>query len=83
MPKQAEAEAEVMNPHQLSLAKQCNYKSWKMMPRKYRNKMKPKGMVLFKPIQLQIQQILTRKIWCSQNATNQPFNNSFIVFLSS
>ena len=35
----------VLNPRQWSLAKQCNFKSWKVMTKRRQNKLKPKGMV--------------------------------------
>ena len=35
----------VLNPRRWSVAKQCNFKSWKVMSQKCQNKLKPKGMV--------------------------------------
>ena len=35
----------ILSHRQWSLAKQCNFKSWKVMSQKCRNKLKPMGMV--------------------------------------
>ena len=59
----------VLNPHQWSLAKQCNFKSRKVMPQKCQNKLKTKRWCINITI-VQFKSILTRKIWCSQTATN-------------